>query len=310
MSEFRSDVLDLSDLTDRKILLRPSNLLSRILQRLRWFFASGTRLIALLLLAIGLPGVMLPSGLARSYTAISPALVAVGLAVLLLDTANELRAERERKAEWIVQMGSPDNAFAVEAARQLRARGWLEDGSLRGARLLGANLQRADLVGADLQGASIWNANLEGAEFRGASLQGAFFTGSNLQGADFRNANLQEGSLQNANLQGANFEEANLHRVDLLEANLQGANLRHANLRVVRLWAANLQGADLSHADLHGALCLAPEQLRQAGTLQGATLPDGTKLPDDDTWRSAFEAWCETVEVDENGHIVPTPLED
>src|SRR5690606_12235722 len=173
MSEFRSDVLDLSDLTDRKILLRPSNLLSRILQRLRWFFASGTRLIALLLLVVGLPGVIpgqlgsvFPSGLVRFHTAISAELVGMALAVLLIDTANQLRSEREQKEALILQMGSPDNGFAVEAVRQLRARDWLTDGSLQKASLQNANLHEARLQFANLQGARLQFANLQGARLQ------------------------------------------------------------------------------------------------------------------------------------------------
>jgi len=54
-----------------------------------------------------------------------------------------------------------------------------------------------------------------------------------------------------ANLSGANLTEANLIEADLREANLSGTILERANVT--------------------------PEQLKQVESLQGATMPDGTK---------------------------------
>jgi hypothetical protein len=67
-----------------------------------------------------------------------------------------------RKAELILQMGSPDNGFAIEAARQLRALGWLEN-----------TLQDVDLGFANLQGVILRDANLQGTDLTGANLQNA-----------------------------------------------------------------------------------------------------------------------------------------
>ena len=55
--------------------------------------------------------------------------------------------------------------------------------------------KRANLQGADLQGADLWGANLQGADLQGADLQGA---------------NLREADLRKADLQGANLREADL----------------------------------------------------------------------------------------------------
>jgi len=44
-------------------------------------------------------------------------------------------------------MGSTDNGIALRAVRELRAHGWLEDESLRGADIIGANLQGRNYVG-------------------------------------------------------------------------------------------------------------------------------------------------------------------
>jgi hypothetical protein len=57
-------------------------------------------------------------------------LVGIGITVLIIDNANEAIKRREEKKRLILQMGSPDNAFAIEAVRQIRARGWILDGAL------------------------------------------------------------------------------------------------------------------------------------------------------------------------------------
>jgi uncharacterized protein YjbI with pentapeptide repeats len=66
--------------------------------------------------------------------------------------------------------------------------------------------------------------------------------------------------LRGANLSGANLHEAVLIRADLSDANLRGATLLGAYLR-----GANLERAEVTD-----------EQLAQARSLEGATLPDST----------------------------------
>ena len=64
--------------------------------------------------------------------------------------------------------------------------------------------------------------------------------------------------------------------VDLSGADLRGANLSHANQREACLPGADLSGAELTGAKLNGAT-VTEEQLLKAKSLEGATLPDGTK---------------------------------
>jgi hypothetical protein len=79
-------------------------------------------------------------------------------------------------------------------------------------------------------------------------------------------------SLYGADLSGANLSEVpNLSKADLSNADLSGANLGEAILL----------RADLSGADLNGAN-VSPEQLAQAYSLEGATLPDEQILKSDD----------------------------
>jgi uncharacterized protein YjbI with pentapeptide repeats len=51
------------------------------------------------------------------------------------------------------------------------------------------------------------------------------------------------------------------------------ADLYGASLNVVNLSSTNLSGANLSGAEVN------PEELKKAKSLQGATMPDGTKHP-------------------------------
>jgi hypothetical protein len=84
-------------------------------------------------------------------------------------------AEMEKKASLIRQMDNPNNGIVIQAVKELRAYGWLSDGSLQGADLFGANLQGTLLVKADLRDAALLSANLQDAYLQEANLEGAMF---------------------------------------------------------------------------------------------------------------------------------------
>jgi hypothetical protein len=91
---------------------------------------------------------------------------------------------------------------------------------------------------------------------------------------------------------GANLGGADLHEVDLGGADLKGAKLEGANLR-----EANLREANLS-----GALEWTEEQLSEARSLEGATMPDGQILKSDDNPnRPTFEEWLKSQGRQEDG---------
>lgn len=227
---------------------------SRFRQLFDITIAWWTEIVALILLVVGLVGYFRGGNL---YVPIFTEIIGIGIAVLLIDLSNKFLATRNEKKRLILQMGSPDNVFAREAVRQLRARGWLTDGSLRGAFLGGANLEEAILQAANLQGAELWS--------------------SNLQGAYLVSANLQEAVLAVANLQGANLVKVNLARAILVGAKLQGAKMQEANLEGAKLQGANLEGAKVTY-----------DQLSEAKTLEGATMPDGT-IYNPETFKESLE---------------------
>ncbi len=119
----------------------------------------------------------------------------------------------------------------------------LSEANLEGANLRGANLSNSNLEGANLKGAYLSNSNLKGANLEGADLWKANLFKANLKGADLKGANLYKANLRGANLTGANLEGANLRGASLTGANLEGENLTGANLE-----GESLTGADLSPA--------------------------------------------------------------
>ncbi len=176
------------------------------------------------------------------YEKIHAELIGIGITVLILGNANQAIRIKQEKRRLILQMGSTDNSFAREAVRQLRARGWLQDGTTKGASLRRANLERADLCDADLEG-----ADLSGVYLKGADLSGAY-----LEEADLSGAYLEEAYLFGAHLERAYLTEAKLERANLRWAHLEGANLRGAYLEWAYLIETHLEGADLEEAHMEG----------------------------------------------------------
>lgn len=113
-----------------------------------------------------------------------------------------------------------DNKRVLQIIEEMRVHGWLSDGSMRNKPICNAQLQFADLMGADLVNVDLHQAHLEHAQ---------------LCQADLTNAKLTR-----AVLQDADFSEAVLENCDLFKADLQNArNLTHAQLvQAKRLWGA------------------------------------------------------------------------
>lgn len=192
-------------------------------------------------------------------------LISIALTVLVIEELNKRQTKeevnRDRVRELILQLGSPDNAFAIEATRILRARGNLTDGTLKGAILLGANLRYADLEGINLQDADMASANLENARMGEANLRGIRLVEANLANASIWEANLENTDLRSANLQASNLRLSNLQNARLDRANLKDADLRATILRGANLTDANLENAVLNNSHFD----------------ETTILPDGTK---------------------------------
>lgn len=272
-------------------ILRPFRALGRRIAALLGYIRRGDWLtvnrVGLLLLTLAiLSGVggylqQYPTGfdvgafVADFYANVSTELTSIAITILIIDALNRRRdrqqQERDDRAQLQRELGSSVNEVAKHAAEELRARGWLTDGSL----------QEADLRVANLEGAKLWKADLQGVNLQWAKLKYANLNGAVLVGANLTQANLQAAKLGGADLRGANLFEAKLYRV-----NFGGAYLRDADLTGARLEGARLEGADLRGAALAGAHC---DPL--------TTLPDGTKwTPETDVRRFTDpqhpDHWC------------------
>jgi hypothetical protein len=83
---------------------------------------------------------------------------------------------------------------------------------------------------------------------------------------------------------------------------LNGANLIDANLEDANLSGASLSGADLSGANLFEARGWTENQLSEARTLRGATMPDGQILQGDEVPDGpTFDDWLKSRNREEGG---------
>jgi hypothetical protein len=129
----------------------------------------------------------------------------------------------------------------------------------------------------------------------GIDLEGADLSEAQLAYADLSETQLAHADLSEAELFNADLSETRLAHADLLGTDLGGADLRGANLN-----GADLRDADLLRADLSTAQ-VTQEQLDQAESLKGATMPDGQTLksvdhPDGPT----FEEWLKSKGSEED----------
>jgi uncharacterized protein YjbI with pentapeptide repeats len=178
--------------------------------------------------------------------------------------------------------------------------------------LAGADLSGADLGGADLSGATLSDAELDGAKLNNAYADSADLSGADLSGATLNDTNLNSALLLNADLSDADLDEATLGLADLSDADLSDANLDEAYLGEASLWSANLRGvslsdADLSNADLNNTDGITHEELeQQAYSLEGATLPNGTKTEPTSPLGKTETEYLPNIVTD---HIGPFTLE-
>ena len=165
------------------------------------------------------------------YANLSVDCLSVAFAILVIDGLNERRVEQDLKAQLIREMGGDNYAIAARAIRELRAHGWIEDGSLKNAELSGAKLKRGDLRSADLQHAYFIHANLQGSELNNSNLREANFVGAKLMGAVMDGASLQKARFERADLLGAYLGLANLEDTDITEQQLANVDrLRGATM--------------------------------------------------------------------------------
>lgn len=186
----------------------------------------------------------------------SAELASIVITVLVIDSLHHRRAVAQEKDDLILQMGSPDHAFALEAVRKLRSRGWGFG--------LDRSLQRKTFTSAHLLDARLEDVNLQHAWLFAAILENTLLIGANLQSAHF----------QRANLAGANLSRANLEQAVLIETDMQNAYFEKTDLRGANLQDANLKGCVSFNQALLDATTILPDGTRWSAGVDTARFTD------------------------------------
>ncbi|GCF07203.1 pentapeptide repeat-containing protein [Dictyobacter arantiisoli] len=97
-----------------------------------------------------------------------------------------------------------------------------------------------------------------------------------LQDVDISQAHMGQIDIRDTTLTGANLSATDLHGATLSNAILVFTNLSHANLAKADLHACDMHNTNLSGANLRDVTGLTTDQINRAGSLKGATMPDGT----------------------------------
>ena len=142
------------------------------------------------------------------YTNVGTELASIAITVLIIDRLHHHHDDENEREALILQMGSPDHSFAIEAVRILAAKNWLKNGSLANAHLNHADLEGVNLQDVPLPNARLALTNLRHAKFTRADLHNAYLKGANLQSACFRGTDLRGANLNDANLIDAHFDAA------------------------------------------------------------------------------------------------------
>jgi len=111
-------------------------------------------------------------------------------------------------------------------------------------------------------------------------LNGADLSHADLGCVNWDHTNLRRANLRKANLWGACLMRTTLKNAQLQKADLRGSVLTGTDLSFANLRNADLYDTDLSFTDLTGIQGITVEELKKkARSLQGATMPDGSKHP-------------------------------
>jgi uncharacterized protein YjbI with pentapeptide repeats len=189
--------------------------------------------------------------------------------------------EQALKTQLINVLQKEQANIVKEAVYELQRRGWLQDGSLRGVSLVGANLAGVVFVNADMGGANMMDASLEGAYFIRTNLAGVNFANAHLTNCVIEDSDMTAASFENADLRwcwiGTKLSRASLNKVNLekgviVSADLTGATFVEANLKEAWLFEPTMYGVDLYRANLYRTVFIIP---RVDAYIR---LPDGTIL--------------------------------
>ena len=113
---------------------------------------------------------------------------------------------------------------------------------------------RFDLRRRSLKGAQLVGLNLNNALFLDSTLDGANFSYSSLEGANFTNAKLKDATFESADLKLAIFNMSDLTRVDFNSANLVNSDFTYSVIEHAYFGRSSIQGANLNAVKSSGAI--------------------------------------------------------
>lgn len=186
-------------------------------------------------LALGILGLLYPGRIGDVLLNLGTEMIGIVITVAIINRIYDQGTKEALKAKLIRQMGSQDNASALQAVTELDAHGWVQDGSLTKQSFYKANLSEAHLN----------NALLEECVFTETNFQKTALFGANLRGARFQGTNLSEARLVRADLQGAYFfnsivENTIMQRINLKETSISDEQLAS----VLSLMAATMPNGE------------------------------------------------------------------
>jgi uncharacterized protein YjbI with pentapeptide repeats len=179
----------------------------------------------------------------------------------ILNLISKSRSDEQLKAQLLRELNA-SSGIAMRAVEELRARGWLMDGSLNGMVMTRAHLDHAQLTGARLEKVQLTRATLFGSNLRNAILKEADLGCANISNATLWGADLSSASLFNTSMYGAKLQQANLSHSDLCFSDLRNARLEQADLSNAKVHGADFTGANLKGAKTAGLeffSCILPD---------------------------------------------------
>ena len=206
--------------------------------RAAWTFTS-TQTFSLLLIVIAIVTIVIGYSVVHSseavgfifnvfndfYANVSSELISIVITVLVLDRLNERRQNAQELRRLTALMNSDENMITKIAVAELRARGWLENNSLKGSHFHEANLKKARLESVVMERCSFFRSNMEGAILSKSNFNQSHFTLTNLRRASMSDTNFQDSSLANADLAFSTIVGCNLRKTNLAGVNLKNAVL-------------------------------------------------------------------------------------
>ena len=188
--------------------------------------------------------------------------------MLYFEKTRDILLETKASTLWLIPKLKLEADLKLEANLKLIGRrlmfadmekAQLQGAEMKGAQLQGANMEKAQLRGADMEEAQLQGANMKEAQLWGAIMKKARLPAANMEkaqlwGADMEEAQLQRANMKEAQLWGAIMKKARLQRANMKEAQLWGAIMKKARLPAANMEKAQLWGADMEGAWLQGAI--------------------------------------------------------